>query len=172
MTYKLPPTLIARKGAIVNLSSVAGSYPYPGGNVYGATKAFVRQFSLDLRSDLHAPGVRVTSIEPGMAKTDFTLVRTGGDQAAADALYAGFEPLTADDLAETFYLLHFADYDAEELWTIFRALASAHAYHLSPAADVKLRRIFTLAWQSRRTSFGNARFARKLEHRRRHRRSG
>jgi NADP-dependent 3-hydroxy acid dehydrogenase YdfG len=107
MTYKLLPTLIARKGAIINLSSVAGSYPYPGGNVYGATKAFVRQFSLDLRSDLHATGVRVTSIEPGMAKTDFTLVRTGGDQAAADALYAGFEPLTADDLAETFYLLSF-----------------------------------------------------------------
>src|SRR5207248_2375880 len=72
--------LIERKGLIVNISSVAGSYAYPGGNVYGATKAFVRQFSLGLRSDLHGTGVRVTSIEPGLAETEFTLVRTGGDQ--------------------------------------------------------------------------------------------
>jgi serine 3-dehydrogenase (NADP+) len=103
ITRKLLPTLIERKGAVLNLSSVAASYPYTGGNVYGATKAFVRQFSLDLRSDLHGTGVRVTSIEPGMAETEFTLVRTGGDRAAADALYAGFQPLTADDIADTLY---------------------------------------------------------------------
>jgi len=103
ITRKLLPTLIERKGAILNLSSVAASYPYAGGNVYGATKAFVRQFSLDLRSDLHGTGVRVTSIEPGMAETEFTLVRTGGDRAAADALYAGFQPLTADDIANTLF---------------------------------------------------------------------
>jgi serine 3-dehydrogenase (NADP+) len=103
ITYKLLPKLIERRGAIINLSSVAGSYPYAGGNVYGATKAFVRQFSLELRSDLHGTGVPVTSIEPGMAKTDFTLVRTGGDQAASDAVYAGVHPLTADDIAETLY---------------------------------------------------------------------
>jgi serine 3-dehydrogenase len=103
ITHKLLPTLMERRGAILNLSSVAASYPYTGGNVYGATKAFVRQFSLDLRSDLHGTGVRVTSIEPGMAETEFTLVRTGGDQAASDALYDGFQPLTADDIAETLF---------------------------------------------------------------------
>jgi serine 3-dehydrogenase len=71
--------------------------------VYGATKAFVRQFSLDLRSDLHGTGVRVTSIEPGMAETEFSLVRTGGDRAASDALYAGFQPLMSDDIADTLF---------------------------------------------------------------------
>src|SRR5262249_8024703 len=74
LTHALVPGLIERKGLIVNLSSVAGTYPYPGGNVYGATKAFVRQFSLGLRSDLHGTGVRVPSIEPGLAETEFTLV--------------------------------------------------------------------------------------------------
>ena len=71
--------------------------------MYGATKAFVRQFSLDLRSDLHGTGVRVTSIEPGMAETEFSLVRTGGNQAAADAIYHGFQPLTSADIAEAMY---------------------------------------------------------------------
>ena len=101
MTHALLPTLVARRGAIFNISSIAGSYPYPGGNVYGATKAFVTQFSLNLRSDLHGTGVRVTSIEPGLAETEFTLVRTGGDQSASDALYAGTEPITAGDIAES-----------------------------------------------------------------------
>jgi len=99
LTRALLPGLIARKGAVINLSSVAASYPYRGGAVYGASKAFVRQFSLDLRCDLHGTGVRVTSIEPGMAQTEFTLVRTGGDQAASDALYANMEPMTAGDIA-------------------------------------------------------------------------
>jgi serine 3-dehydrogenase len=76
LTHRLLPVLIERRGLIVNLSSVAGSYPYPGGSVYGATKPFVRQFSLGLHSDLHGTGVRVTSIEPGLAETEFTLVRT------------------------------------------------------------------------------------------------
>jgi serine 3-dehydrogenase len=97
----LLPTLIARRGAIVNISSISGSYPYKGGNVYGGTKAFVTQFSLGLRTDLHGSGVRVTSIEPGMAETEFTLVRTGGDQEASDRLYAGTNPITAEDIAET-----------------------------------------------------------------------
>lgn len=101
LTRAALPRLIEAKGLIVNLSSVAGSYPYRGGAVYGATKAFVRQFSLMLRNDLAGTGVRVTSIEPGMAETEFTLVRNGGDQAASDALYAGIEPMTAEDLAET-----------------------------------------------------------------------
>src|SRR5690625_366528 len=99
LTHALLPTLIERRGAIINISSIAGTYPYPGGNVYGGTKAFVSQFSLGLRSDLHGTGVRVTSIEPGMAETEFTLVRTGGDQAASDILYEGARPMTADDIA-------------------------------------------------------------------------
>lgn len=101
LTRRLLPMLIERKGAIVNLSSVAASYPYTGGNVYGGTKAFVRQFSLGLRSDLHGTGVRVTSIEPGMVETEFTVVRTGGDKAASDSLYGGSNPMTGEDIAET-----------------------------------------------------------------------
>lgn len=103
VTRRLLPLLIERKGAIVNIGSIAGSYPYPGGNTYGGTKAFVRQFSLGLRSDLHGTGVRVTDIEPGMAETEFTLVRTHGDQAASDKLYAGAQPMTADDIAEQIF---------------------------------------------------------------------
>src|SRR4051794_20747328 len=105
LTRALLPKLIERKGQIINLSSVAATYPYKGGAVYGATKAFVRQFSLDLRCDLAGTGVRVTSVEPGMAETEFTIVRTGGDKAASDALYAGVNPMTADDLAELFWWL-------------------------------------------------------------------
>lgn len=100
ITHKLLPRLIERKGAIINLSSVAATYPYPGGNVYAATKAFVRQFSLDLRADLHGTGVRVTSIEPGMVETEFTLVRTGS-QDTSDKLYGGVNPMTGEDIAET-----------------------------------------------------------------------
>ncbi|MEI2796154.1 SDR family NAD(P)-dependent oxidoreductase [Pseudoxanthomonas sp. F11] len=103
VTRRLLPLLVERKGAIVNIGSIAGSYPYPGGNTYGGTKAFVRQFSLGLRSDLHGTGVRVTDIEPGMAETEFTLVRTHGDQAASDKLYAGAQPMTADDIAEQIF---------------------------------------------------------------------
>ena len=103
MTHKLVGTLIARKGAIINISSVAASYPYPGGNVYGGTKAFVSQFSLGLRSDLHGTGVRVTSVEPGMAETEFTVVRTSGNQEASDKLYKGANPMTAEDIAETLF---------------------------------------------------------------------
>jgi len=103
LTHKLVPALIARKGAIINISSVAASYPYPGGNVYGGTKAFVTQFSLGLRSDLHGTGVRVTSVEPGMAETEFTLVRTGGNRDASDKLYKDAHPMTPEDIAETLF---------------------------------------------------------------------
>ncbi|WP_155265429.1 SDR family NAD(P)-dependent oxidoreductase, partial [Sphingomonas segetis] len=105
LTRALLPKLVERKGQIVNLSSVAGVYPYKGGSVYGGTKAFVRQFSLDLRCDLAGTGVRVTSVEPGMAETEFTIVRTGGDKQASDKLYAGMNPMTADDLADLFWWL-------------------------------------------------------------------
>ncbi|MFO7339012.1 MAG: SDR family NAD(P)-dependent oxidoreductase [Lysobacteraceae bacterium] len=103
LTHRLLPKLIERRGAIINISSVAGVYPYPGGNVYGGTKAFVSQFSLNLRSDLHGTGVRVTTIEPGMAHTEFTLVRTHGNQAASDALYRDANPMSAEDIAEQIY---------------------------------------------------------------------
>lgn len=103
LTHALLPGLIERRGAILNVSSVAATYPYTGGNVYGGTKAFVAQFSLGLRSDLHGTGVRVTSLEPGMAETEFTLVRTSGDQAASDTLYRGAEPITPEDIAETLF---------------------------------------------------------------------
>jgi serine 3-dehydrogenase len=105
LTRALLPKLTERKGQIINLSSVAATYPYKGGAVYAGTKAFVRQFSLDLRSDLAGTGMRVTSVEPGMAETEFTLVRTGGDKQASDKLYAGANPMTADDLADLFWWL-------------------------------------------------------------------
>lgn len=101
MTHLLLPQLIERHGAIVNISSIAASYAYRGGNVYGASKAFVTQFSQNLRTDLHGTGVRVSSVEPGMAETEFTLVRTSGDQAASDKLYAGTHPITGQDIADT-----------------------------------------------------------------------
>ena len=103
LTRALLPTLVERKGAVINLSSVAATYPYRGGAVYAGSKAFVRQFSLGLRCDLAGTGVRVTSIEPGMVETEFTLVRNGGDQAASDALYANMDPMTAEDIAETIW---------------------------------------------------------------------
>ena len=103
LTRALLPTLVERRGAIINVSSTAAHYPYAGGNVYGGSKAFVSQFSLNLRADLHGTGVRVTTLEPGMAETEFTVVRTHGDQAASDALYKGARPMTAADIADTIF---------------------------------------------------------------------
>ena len=100
LTRLLLPRLIERKGAIVTIGSVAGSYVYPGGNVYAGSKAFANHFTLALRADLHGTGVRVTSIEPGMVETEFTLVRTGS-QEASDKLYAGSDPMTGEDIANT-----------------------------------------------------------------------
>jgi 3-hydroxy acid dehydrogenase / malonic semialdehyde reductase len=97
----LPGMVARRRGHVINLGSIAGTYPYPGGNVYGATKAFVHQFSLNLRSDLHGTGVRVTSVEPGLSGgTEFSVVRFDGDQSKADQVYKGVEPLGPDDVAE------------------------------------------------------------------------
>jgi len=103
VTRKLLPTLIARKGGIVNLGSIAAHYPYPGGNVYGGTKAFVNMFTKGLRSDLAGTGVRVSVIEPGLCESEFTLVRTGGNQAAYDKLYAGAHPIQPEDIADTIF---------------------------------------------------------------------
>ncbi|WP_334189711.1 SDR family NAD(P)-dependent oxidoreductase [Noviherbaspirillum sp.] len=104
MTRTLLPSMVARgSGMIINLGSVAGAYPYPGGNVYGATKAFVDQFTLNLRADLVGTGVRATNIAPGLCGgTEFSNVRLKDDAAAAK-VYEGTVPLTADDIAETAY---------------------------------------------------------------------
>ena len=96
----LPGMVERNRGHVVNVGSVAGSYPYPGGNVYGATKAFVRQFTLNLRADLLGTAIRATSIEPGMAETEFSFVRFGGDAARASKVYEGVKPLSGADVAE------------------------------------------------------------------------
>lgn len=102
----LPLLLKNSEGAsILNLGSVAGQWPYPGGHVYGASKAFVQQFSYNLRCDLLGTGVRVTDLAPGMAETEFTLVRTKGNQEASEALYRGTTPLQAEDIAEQLFYL-------------------------------------------------------------------
>lgn len=103
MTKRMLPTLMERAGGIINISSTAAHYPYPGGNVYGATKAFVRHFSYNLRCDVVGSGMRVTSVEPGLCESEFTLVRTGGNQAAYDALYKGAEAIQPEDIAETLF---------------------------------------------------------------------
>ena len=102
LTRALLPAMIARdRGHVINISSTAGTYPYPGGHVYGATKAFVTQFTLNLKSDLVGTFVRATSIEPGLVGgTEFSAVRFGGDAARAASVYKGTEPLTAEDIAE------------------------------------------------------------------------
>ncbi|WP_374439384.1 SDR family oxidoreductase [Pseudomonas panipatensis] len=104
-TRLLLPRLIAhgRGASILNLGSVAGQWPYPGSHVYGATKAFVEQFSLNLRCDLQGTGVRVSNLEPGLCESEFSLVRFGGDQARYDKTYAGAEALQPEDIAETIY---------------------------------------------------------------------
>nr|WP_163501869.1 SDR family NAD(P)-dependent oxidoreductase [Halomonas socia] len=102
VTHALLPTLIetGQGASIINVGSIAGHWPYPGSHVYGASKAFVKQFSYNLRCDLLGTGVRVTDLAPGLAETEFTLVRTGGDQAASDALYHDTTPLSPADIAE------------------------------------------------------------------------
>ncbi len=107
VTHALMPTLIETGpgASIVNLGSVAGQWPYPGSHVYGASKAFVQQFSYNLRCDLLGTGVRVTDIAPGLAESEFTLVRTGGDRAAYDRLYGDTTPLQPEDIAETIFWL-------------------------------------------------------------------
>ncbi len=96
----LPGMVERGRGHIVNVGSVAASWPYPGGNVYGGTKAFVQQFSRNLRSDLLGKKIRVTNIEPGMCETEFSIVRFGGDEQKASGVYAGMQPLTAEDVAD------------------------------------------------------------------------
>ena len=104
MTHALLPAMVERgSGLIINIGSVAGRTPYPGGNVYGATKAFVEQFTLNLRADLVGTGVRATNLAPGLCGgTEFSNVRLRDDAAAAK-VYEGTQPLTAEDIAATAY---------------------------------------------------------------------
>ncbi len=105
LTRLVLPQMVARKkGHIINIGSIAGRYPYPGGNVYGATKAFVRQFSLNLRADLYDKHIRVSNIEPGLSGgSEFSLVRFKGDENLANAVYAGAKPLLPEDIAEAIF---------------------------------------------------------------------
>ncbi|WP_332855935.1 SDR family oxidoreductase [Duganella sp. S19_KUP01_CR8] len=105
MTRAILPGMVARgSGTVINLGSVAGDTPYPGGNVYGATKAFVEQFTLNLRADLVGTGVRATNLAPGLCGgTEFSNVRLKGNDAAAAKVYEGTEPLTPEDIANTAY---------------------------------------------------------------------
>lgn len=105
MTHHILPGMVRRgAGTIINLGSIAGAYPYPGGNIYGATKAFVEQFTLNLRADLVGTGVRATNLAPGLCGgTEFSGVRFRGDADAAAKVYEGTTPLTAEDIAETVY---------------------------------------------------------------------
>ncbi|MEO8838335.1 MAG: SDR family NAD(P)-dependent oxidoreductase, partial [Herbaspirillum sp.] len=105
MTRQLLPAMVARgSGLIINIGSTAGTYPYPGGNVYGATKAFVKQFTNNLRADIVGTGVRATNIAPGMVGgTEFSNVRLKGNDAAAAKVYEGADALTANDIADTAY---------------------------------------------------------------------
>ena len=105
MTRAVLPGMVARnRGHVVNIGSVAGAYAYPGGNVYGATKAFVHQFSLNLRADLTGTRVRVTDVAPGLVGgTEFSAVRFRGDQSRVEKVYEGADALTPDDIAETVF---------------------------------------------------------------------
>jgi len=102
VTRAILPTMVARNsGTIINLGSTAGTYPYPGGHIYGGTKAFVKQFSLNLRADLVGKNIHVTNIEPGMCQgSEFSKIRFGGDEQKAAAVYAGTQSLTPEDIAE------------------------------------------------------------------------
>jgi|TARA_A100001391_G_scaffold103323_1_gene68841 NADP-dependent 3-hydroxy acid dehydrogenase YdfG len=96
---------VGRGSSIINVGSIAGRFAYTGGNVYGATKAFVHQFSMNLRTDTMGTGIRITSLEPGHAKSEFTAVRTGGDFEANEKMYADNEPLLPEDIANTVWWL-------------------------------------------------------------------
>ena len=125
-------------GHIINLGSVAGTYPYPGGNVYGATKAFVHQFSLNLRADLVDKNIRVTSVEPGAAETEFSEVRFGNDKAKAAAFYKGFGALSAEDVADVIFfaatLPESVNINVLELMPTAQAFAG-YAVHRDSSAD-------------------------------------
>lgn len=105
LTHFILPKMVSRgKGHIVNIGSIAGSYPYPGGNIYGSTKAFIKQFTLNLRADLYDKNVRVSNIEPGLCGgSEFSIVRFGGDKNKASKVYENTHPLMPEDIAEAVF---------------------------------------------------------------------
>lgn len=105
LTHFILPKMVSRgKGHIINIGSIAGTYPYPGGNIYGSTKAFVKQFSLNLRAELYDQNIRVSNIEPGLCGgSEFSIVRFGGDKSRADKVYENTKPLMPEDIAEAVY---------------------------------------------------------------------
>ena len=128
----LPGMVERKRGHIVNIGSIAGTYAYPGSNVYGATKGFVLQFSRALRCDLHGTGVRVTNVEPGLLETEFSNVRFKGDDAKADSVYEGTEPLRPEDLADVVWWVatrpaHVNVCEIEVMPTV-QSLASSRVY--------------------------------------------
>lgn len=131
-TRTLLPGMVERnRGHVINLGSVAGNWPYPGGNVYMGTKAFVKQFSLGLRADLYGKAVRVTNVEPGLSESEFSVVRFRGDQSKADSLYEGKNPLTPDDIAECIYwaasLPPHVNINSLEVMPVTQSFAGLHA---------------------------------------------
>lgn len=105
ITHFILPKMVSRgKGHIINIGSIAGTYPYPGGNIYGSTKAFVKQFSLNLRAELYDKNIRVSNIEPGLCGgSEFSIVRFGGDKSRADKVYENTQPLMPEDIAEAVF---------------------------------------------------------------------
>ena len=136
-TRSVLPGMVERgRGHVINLGSIAGRYPYPGGNVYGATKAFVKQFSLNLRADLLGTKVRVSNIEPGLCGgTEFSTIRFKGDDQKAASVYEGTEPLLADDIAEAVHwvatLPPHVNINAIEMMPVCQAFAPL-AVHRTP----------------------------------------
>lgn len=134
-TRAVLPSMVKRNiGHIINIGSVAGSWPYPGGNVYGSSKAFVQQFSRNLRNDLFGTKVRCTNIEPGMADTEFSSVRFKGDKSKADKVYEGTKPLTAEDIAEAVYwcatLPEHVNINSIELMSVYQSWNSFRIYRV------------------------------------------
>lgn len=138
MTHAVIPGMVARnRGHIVNIGSTASAYPYRGGNVYGGSKAFVRQFSLNLRADLNGTRVRVTDVAPGLSGgTEFSSVRLHGDQARVESIYQGTEALTPEDVAETVFwaatLPERVNINFVEMMPVTQSFAG-FAIHRSPA---------------------------------------
>lgn len=143
LTRQILPQMVQRnRGYIINIGSIAGNYPYPGGNVYGATKAFVRQFSLNLRADLHGTGVRVTNIEPGLVGgSEFSNVRFKGDDERAAQLYEHANPLMPQDIADTALWLYQSpahmNVNTLELMPVSQSFAALNVHKTQPEPTVE-----------------------------------
>jgi len=142
VTHALLPGMVERnRGHIVNVGSVAGSWPYAGGNVYGATKAFVRQFSLNLRADVAGTALRVTDVEPGLCGgTEFSNVRFHGDDAKAANVYENMQPLTADDIADSIYWIAtrpaHVNVNVIELMPVAQSFAALTIHRAKPSGSI------------------------------------